>query len=538
MNTKKKVGRNEPCPCGSGKKFKKCHGALPKMKASPLADPEIKKKIKEMNAAQLQREKQQGLGRPIISCEFKGYRLVAVGNQFRYSKKWKTFHDFLVDYLKSVFKPGWGNKELKKPFGERHPILQWYDYVCKEQKKSIKQDGQVSTATMTGAVFAYLSLSYNLYLLAHNTKVHSYLVKRLGIRDLFYPAFYETIVAALFIKAGFAIEPEDEDDSTADHAEFVATSQKTGKKYSVEAKQRAANKKHTRIRNQLYNALRKDLPYKRVVFIDLNIPDNNDDAGRVQWLKDVIRQLRDGEQTLTIAGKPAPEAYVFITNYPFLYNLDSFRFSPAAVAEGFKIADFKFDSGFYNLREGLDSRDKHIDMLDLMRAIKEYDEIPCTWDGEIPEYAFGKINEPRLKIGEKYLIPDDKGNDVVAELVDCVVLEKDKKVHCIHKLPDGKTTIGSYELSELELQAYRKHPDTFFGVYKKQDNRANDALELYDFFYGAYRNTPKEKLLEFLKDHRDIAKFKEMPQQELAKVYCEISVYSAIRQSQPPETEK
>jgi preprotein translocase subunit SecA len=23
-----KVGRNEPCPCGSGRKFKQCHGAL------------------------------------------------------------------------------------------------------------------------------------------------------------------------------------------------------------------------------------------------------------------------------------------------------------------------------------------------------------------------------------------------------------------------------------------------------------------------------------------------------------------------------
>jgi preprotein translocase subunit SecA len=23
-----RVGRNEPCPCGSGKKFKHCHGAL------------------------------------------------------------------------------------------------------------------------------------------------------------------------------------------------------------------------------------------------------------------------------------------------------------------------------------------------------------------------------------------------------------------------------------------------------------------------------------------------------------------------------
>lgn len=26
-NPLKEVGRNDPCPCGSGKKFKKCHGA-------------------------------------------------------------------------------------------------------------------------------------------------------------------------------------------------------------------------------------------------------------------------------------------------------------------------------------------------------------------------------------------------------------------------------------------------------------------------------------------------------------------------------
>ena len=24
--TQQKVGRNDPCPCGSGKKYKKCHG--------------------------------------------------------------------------------------------------------------------------------------------------------------------------------------------------------------------------------------------------------------------------------------------------------------------------------------------------------------------------------------------------------------------------------------------------------------------------------------------------------------------------------
>jgi preprotein translocase subunit SecA len=28
VQVEKKVGRNDPCPCGSGKKFKNCHGAL------------------------------------------------------------------------------------------------------------------------------------------------------------------------------------------------------------------------------------------------------------------------------------------------------------------------------------------------------------------------------------------------------------------------------------------------------------------------------------------------------------------------------
>jgi preprotein translocase subunit SecA len=28
MRATQKVGRNEPCPCGSGKKYKQCHGKL------------------------------------------------------------------------------------------------------------------------------------------------------------------------------------------------------------------------------------------------------------------------------------------------------------------------------------------------------------------------------------------------------------------------------------------------------------------------------------------------------------------------------
>jgi len=32
-----KVGRNDPCPCGSGKKHKKCHGSVAEMEARDRA---------------------------------------------------------------------------------------------------------------------------------------------------------------------------------------------------------------------------------------------------------------------------------------------------------------------------------------------------------------------------------------------------------------------------------------------------------------------------------------------------------------------
>jgi preprotein translocase subunit SecA len=28
VRSDRKVGRNEPCPCGSGRKYKHCHGVL------------------------------------------------------------------------------------------------------------------------------------------------------------------------------------------------------------------------------------------------------------------------------------------------------------------------------------------------------------------------------------------------------------------------------------------------------------------------------------------------------------------------------
>jgi hypothetical protein len=264
----KKIGRNDPCPCGSGKKYKKCCSGR-----KDSLPPEVRREFERIKAKQLQIEKQQGLGRSIISNEFKGYRLVFVRNRMYYSQKWKTFHDFLFEYIRMVFGKEWGKAEFAKPFEERHPVVQWYEIAHKYMKEHQAGDGAINTAPMTGAVSAYLNLSYNLYLLAHNVEVQERLIKRLKEISQFRGAQYETYVAAEFIKAGFKLEIENEEDNRTTHCEFTAISETTGKKYSIEAKARQPHKENVSVGNQLYNALKKKAKHERLIFININITD-------------------------------------------------------------------------------------------------------------------------------------------------------------------------------------------------------------------------------------------------------------------------
>jgi hypothetical protein len=126
-----KIGRNDPCFCGSRRKFKHCHGGVQHTLPNLLARDRIEREIVEQGrrhfekhkAQELQRQKQQGLGRPIISIEYKGYRFVAVGNKLHYGK-WKSFPDFLTNYIKDTLGGEWGNAEIAKPLAERHPLMQ------------------------------------------------------------------------------------------------------------------------------------------------------------------------------------------------------------------------------------------------------------------------------------------------------------------------------------------------------------------------------------------------------------------------------
>lgn len=526
---RQRLGRNDPCPCGSGKKYKKCHGAtagLPEMMLQrPLLEKSIRKIVEERKAQEIQRQKQQGLGRPIISTDFKGQKFIAVGNEIHWSQKWKTFHDFLLDYLKHCFGKQWWFAEIAQKPEDRHPILIWAELVGKYTAEHFKEPGKIHTAPTTGAVESYLGLSYYLYLLAHNVELQVSLVNRLKNRDQFLGAYYETFVAAAFIKAGFEVELEDETDVSTSHCEFTATYKETGKRFSVEAKARQGGDPSPDVGDQLYRALGKRADHPRVVFIELNSHQRVNNEEIKDFVQQISGHLRELEERLTIKREPAPEAYVFLTNFPYQFNLEATNVKVFALAEGFKIPEFNIGLTLPDIREALRIRKKHHEMFQLMKSFQENSRVPSTFDGEIPELAYGNT-EARLKIGGRYLVPDKNGKEVVGELVEAIVAWD--KTLGVYRLEDGRTILATCPMTEDELAAYRKYPDTFFGVYKDQGRKAETPLGLFDFFYDTYKNTSKEKLLELVKKYHDINRLAELDQEELAITFCESNVYAAM----------
>ncbi|MBZ0109259.1 MAG: SEC-C domain-containing protein [Candidatus Scalindua rubra] len=330
------MNKNDACHCGSGLRYDECHGKIPDKYISKTVEPNLFSRLPEnIQKKIIEDEKKtakQGAVRPIISLDAKGYKFVAVGNQLHYSKNWKTFHDFLHDYIKKILDPKWGNAELKKPFEQRHPVIQWYNSVCTFLKKNIKKEGEIHSAVCTGIVGAYLSLAYDLYLLRNHGLLQNRLIARLKDAKQFQGARYEIYVTASFIKADFEIEFEDETDRSTTHCEFVATHRNTGKKYSVEAKSRHRlgflghpgvqpqdfNTIKLRIGNLINNALKKEAAYTRIILIDVNMPPEEGKVFEKDWFKKLLPTL-DKIEKKGIDGKPCPPAYVFFTNHPYHY---------------------------------------------------------------------------------------------------------------------------------------------------------------------------------------------------------------------------
>lgn len=353
----KRVGRNDPCPCGSGKKWKKCHlltsdrGAPPKAARhdgarSPAASSwhhadsdvipdEVMARVRDAMEQRRRDEERFGKVRPLVSTVFNGYRIVGVGSVVHWSKTWRTFVDFLLYYIRHVLGAEWGNAELAKPASERHPVIQWFQHSGRFMSATPANEAGLKEAVPDGVTLAYLALAYDLYLVGHHVHLQERLVERLRHPDQFQGARYELAVLGTLVRAGFDVEFEDETDSTQTHPEYTALHRETNRRVSVEAKSRhragvlgfGSGKPPDPngalgVGRLLAKALKKDPRDPYLIFIDANYPPDVARAQIDQWLQEVgetIQRLGHGVSPEGVV-EGAPFNALFVTNFAHYYG--------------------------------------------------------------------------------------------------------------------------------------------------------------------------------------------------------------------------
>jgi hypothetical protein len=304
-----KVGRNDPCPCGNGKKYKKCHGSPLQLGASkasqtgqqPSKPPfsfrelmphEITPDLKRMQAEatkprlDLEFSSQFGQVRPPISLDYLGYKFVVAGNKVVYQPKERAqfFTDILLTFVPNTFGKDWFEAEVAKPRGTRHPVFE-ARYKAMSYMNAQPRDAQgVYKAQMTGPMLGYFTFAYDLFTVQDNGRLDARLMERLKNCDQFQGARHELFAEATCLRAGFSIEHEDETDGATRHAEFTATHKLTGQRVSVEAKSKhrpgvlgfpgtrqAEGELNLNVGQLLNDAIRKNTLHPLVVFFDLNL---------------------------------------------------------------------------------------------------------------------------------------------------------------------------------------------------------------------------------------------------------------------------
>lgn len=227
-----------------------------------------------------------GAIRPQVSAYWSGQRWVAVGGTLFYSDKWKFFPDFLRDYVPSVFGEPWWEEQLAKRDDERHPLFQWRtDAVRYMNEQPAVEDG-VCRAKPNGALGAYMTFAYDLYVVGDNGGLDEELLRRLKISDQFLGARQELFAEATCLRAGCTIIHEDErDGTTGRHVEFTAIHSDTGERLSIEAKCKhragrvgqpgtaaAPEKINLRFGGLINDAVAKKPAHPLVIFLDTNLP--------------------------------------------------------------------------------------------------------------------------------------------------------------------------------------------------------------------------------------------------------------------------
>lgn len=525
-----KIGRNQPCHCGSGLKYKRCHGRLDgAASASLFPVSNAAQLLDRLRAAERIRETQQGLGRPIVAAKLRDHQMVAVNDTVYFSPKWKTFPDFLADYMRQKLDGGWGNAEIAKPWVERHPILQWHDQFCRYQQETIEKPGEVHTAKIIGVVACYLGLAYALYLLDHNVELQARLIRRLKDRANFQGAYYELIVASTLIRAGFTLTLEDEADGNSKHCEFAAVSARTGKKYWVEAKMRSIagllgktdkdggtdGNLVARLISHLNGALAKPAADERLIFIDLNVVPEFDDNHKPAWFGLAVSRLESFETNELAAGV---SAYVFVTNMAFHRQLADDPII-AAAPFGLGMPDFN-RPGNYRVSEAHRRKQKHIDAYHIGDALLHYLRFPSTFDGSLPSEAFSGRTS-RVTIGETYHFTDVGENGVIGTVTSATVNVQEKAAYIAITVQGQNSQILRQPMSDDELADYEAHSDAYFGQVVPIRKKLEDHFELFEWLMIVNKRLSRAQLLESLSKSPHFYVLKDMSDDDLLIEYCE-----------------
>jgi hypothetical protein len=145
--------------------------------------------------------------------------------------------------------------------------------------------------------------------------------------------------------------------------------------------------------------------------------------------------------------------------------------------------------------------------------------IPSTFDDRTPEEVFTPNQIALLQVGETYMVPDENGHEIPGVLCDAIVNENWRQAIGTFQLEDGRSVLCSLPLSETELASYKSFPDTFFGIVKQVPKGLKHPLDYFDFCFGSYSQSSREKLLEFMSTWPNIAMLRSLPQRDLAEIY-------------------
>jgi hypothetical protein len=166
------------------------------------------------------------------------------------------------------------------------------------------------------------------------------------------------------------------------------------------------------------------------------------------------------------------------------------------------------------------ARQRHVEIHWLLKALETHREIPTSFDDRLPEELSGDMPGVRLRIGDTYLVPNAVGDEVPGVLEDAVVMAPEPKAHGVYRLASGKRILCTVPLTDAEMSAYARSPETFFGTIKHVSKGIKSPLEAFDFIYATYSKSTRESLLEFMAEWPQIAELRKLGQEELAEHYA------------------